>query len=91
MTRPTVGHVYYAPTSPACEPSPLVPGIAHGVIVDDPSQDVAVVYTTRERAESAMADPAQWHPDMAARYQVRAIAYTGTGAYRFVWADGGAW
>lgn len=89
--RPVAGRVYWAPTANSCESVPLIFGENHGVIVDGESQDVAVVYTTRELAEAALADPLRWHPNNVARVTVRpvrAVARDGwVTSRRFEWAE----
>lgn len=59
IVRPEVGGEYFAPISLASS-QPLVFGEARGFVVDTPSQSAAVLYTTREAAEQAIADPEQW-------------------------------
>lgn len=90
IVRPVVGETYYAPVLRigAGGAAPIVPGEYHGVIVDGVSQAVAVVYSTRERAEAALADPAVWHPANVARVYVAAVV--AVSSRRFAWADGGA-
>ena len=88
VVRPVVGVTYWAPVMSGCVAAPIVAGEHHGVIVDGASQSVGVVYSTRERAEAALADPAVWHPVNAARMRVAEIV--AVSARRFVWAGAGA-
>lgn len=82
VTHLTEGRVYWAPTSLSSK-SPLIPGEARGFLVDLPSQQRAVVYTSRELAEAAFYDERCWHPRLRPRFQIRAVRYTNG---RFVWA-----
>jgi hypothetical protein len=85
MERPTVGAVYFAPIHIATH-QPLIMGERRGIIVDEPSQDCAVVYSTREAAAEALADPATWHPVNAAKYRIARVRYLG-GSFAFADAD----
>jgi hypothetical protein len=81
VQRPTNGTTYFAPCSLAST-RPLIFGQFHGVIVDDPSQQVAVVYTTRDAADKAFADRSQWSEKSAAHARVGRLIYEG-GWFRF--------
>lgn len=81
LTRPKNGATYYAPCSLAST-RPLLFGQFHGVIVDDPSQEVAVVYTTREAADKAFSDRARWSERNAAKARVARLIFDG-GWFRF--------
>lgn len=82
---PVIGAVYWAPVSLACASVPLIYGERRGVVVDVRTQDRGVVYSSRERAEAALADPAIWAPGNAER--VRVAAVRAVSSRRFVWAD----
>lgn len=83
---PVVGAVYWAPVSLACVSVPLISGERRGVVVDTRTQDRAVVYSSRELAEAALADPAVWAPGNVERVRVAAIR--AVSSRRFVWAEG---
>ncbi|UAJ81723.1 hypothetical protein IT072_20920 (plasmid) [Leifsonia sp. ZF2019] len=80
-TRPKNGATYYAPCSLASN-RPLLFGQFHGVIVDDPSQGAAVVYTTREAADQALADRDQWAEQNVGQARVSRLIFDG-GWFRF--------
>jgi len=86
IERPVIGRTYYAPVQlDLCGGVvPIIAGEYHGVIVDGRSQDVAVVYSTRDRAERALRDVTVWHPDRAGTVQVMAVRCVA--ARRFEWA-----
>lgn len=82
VTHLTEGQVYWAPTSLASN-FPLIPGQSWGFLVDLPSHERAVVYTSRELAEAAFHNDSCWHPSIRPRFQVRAVRYVG--GSRFEW------
>lgn len=84
--RPEVGAVYYAPVA-VWESQPLVFGERRGLIVNTPSQDVGVVYTSRDAAAAALEDRSQWGERNASLVRVAGIRYRGIGSPRFTWAD----
>lgn len=83
--RPSVGDVVFAPIS-LSSAHPLVFGEARGVLLDEPSQEQAVVYSTREAAEAALGST-QWHPNNARAVRVAELVYRGRGAPRFAFAN----
>lgn len=74
--RPVIGEIYYAPIA-LFSTVPLLFGERRGIVVNTPSQDVAVVYTTREAADAALADPIVWSPSNAQRARVARLRYRG--------------
>lgn len=77
INRPKPGVTYYAPISLACL-WPLVFGEYAGIVVDQPSQTVGVVYSTREAAEAAFADPTVWGDGNRKHARIAALTYRGT-------------
>lgn len=75
-TRPVPGVTYYAPIALASR-WPLIFGEGHGVIVDQTSQEQGVVYSTREGAATAFADPRVWGDGNAAYARLAALTYQG--------------
>ena len=87
IIRPERGEVYFAPVAPDTV-VPIVWGEHHGIVVDTPSQSVAVVYSTPELAAAALRDPAVWSPANAARVEIRALRYRGRDGFaRFDWVE----
>lgn len=74
--RPQANVTYYAPIAVASR-WPLIFGENWGVIVNGPSQDQGVVYSTREAAEDAFANPAVWGDGNRAYARVAALTYQG--------------
>lgn len=85
IQRPSVGDVVFAPIS-LSSAHPLVFGEARGVLLDTPSQEQAVVYSTREAAEEALRHEPAWHPNNAHVVRVAELIYRGRGVPRFEFA-----
>lgn len=83
--RPSVGELVFAPIS-LSSVTPIVFGEARGVVLDEPSQTQAVVYSTREAAEQALATPQLWHPNNARVARVAQLVYLGRGRPCFTFA-----
>lgn len=75
-TRPMPGITYYAPIALANR-WPLIFGERQGVIVDQTSQEQGVVYSTREGAAAAFADPCVWGDGNDAHARLAALTYQG--------------
>lgn len=87
LARPEIGTEYFAPIA-LSSVQPIVWGEARGILVDEPSQSAGVVYSTREAADAALADPTVWAPSNAAHVRVARLRYRGVGAWgRFDFAD----
>lgn len=86
IKRPEHGKIYFAPINAQYSSEyPIVYGQTRGSVVDMRTQQQAVVYSTRELAEEALADPAQWHPEVVKELTIRAV--TPRGQYQYDWAD----
>jgi len=77
IQRPTPGSTYYAPIHIGSR-YPLVFGEEYGLIIDQPTQAVGVVYSTQEAAEEALADLGTWHPDNARHARIARLVHCGT-------------
>lgn len=75
--RPTPGSTYYAPIHLGSR-YPLVFGEEHGLIIDQPTQALGVVYSTREAAEAALADLNTWSSENARYARIARLVYLGT-------------
>lgn len=74
--RPAPGCTYYAPIHIGSR-YPLVFGEEHGLIIDQPTQALGVVYSTQKAAEAALADLGTWHPNNARHARIARLVHLG--------------